>query len=177
MSKTKSKIFKYLKYQKIQQKHQKKLQIATVVWGVLMLLMGFVLVHYAVLPMSYQAEIDFSFGTGRENQNENYQPVFNANGGQDFTTIVGPQLEGSRIFTEENVLIVVLGWINFALPFAGLLAFAGIVYAGFLYVANFGIDEMTSKAKNIILYSVGGLVLIFSAYAIIATIIRASSYY
>lgn len=56
---------------------------------------------------------------------------------------------------------------NYVLGFLGLLAMTAIVYAGILYVANFGNDDMTGKAKNIILYvSIGSLVIILS-YSIV----------
>lgn len=84
-------------------------------------------------------------------------------------------LSGKGVSTEESIIVVILGWVDFALPFAGLFSFVGLVYAGFLYVTAFGNEDQTGKAKNIVIWVSIGLVLIFSAYAITNTIIGAST--
>ena len=61
----------------------------------------------------------------------------------------------------------VVGVINFLLGFLGLLAVILVIYAGFLYVTDAGGDENIGKAKNIILYAIIGLVIIFASYAIV----------
>jgi len=105
---------------------------------------------------------------------EDIAPIFDSGGTQDGIKAAKEQLEGSGVSTNDNIIIVVLGWINFSLVFAGILAFAGIVYAGFLMVANFGSEEAGTKGKTIIMWSVIGLVVIFSAYAIVSTILNAA---
>lgn len=90
---------------------------------------------------------------------------------------VQEQLRGtdSGISTSDSIIAVILGWVDFALPFAGLFAFVALVYAGFLYVTALGDESQTEKAKNIVLWVAIGIVLIFSAYAITSTLIGASS--
>lgn len=72
----------------------------------------------------------------------------------------------------DSLFLVILGWVSFFLPFAGLFAFVGIVYAGFLYLTGFTNEENIPKAKNILMWSVIGLILIFSAYSIVNTFIN-----
>lgn len=64
--------------------------------------------------------------------------IFKGQGTKEGLDVARESLAGSNISMSDNVVLVILGWVNFSLPFAGLLAFVGIVYAGFLYVANFG---------------------------------------
>src|SRR5690606_23650921 len=58
----------------------------------------------------------------------------------------GLQVGGGNL-TDLIVLVT-----NYVLGFLGLIAITAIIYAGILYVANFGNDDMTGKAKNIITY-------------------------
>lgn len=76
------------------------------------------------------------------------------------------------VSTTDNLVLLVMGWISFALPYAGLLAFVGIIYAGFLYVTGFAEEGNIDKAKKILMWSVTGLILIFMAYAIVSTFIK-----
>lgn len=103
------------------------------------------------------------------------KPVFDSPGSRAGLEELQDRIAGKGISTEDSVILVALGWIDFALPFAGLLAFVGLVYAGFLYVTAFGNEEQASSAKNIVFWVALGLILIFSAYAIVSTLIGAST--
>ena len=70
-----------------------------------------------------------------------------------------------------SLFLLIMGWVSFFLPYAGLLAFVGIVYAGFLYLTGFASEENIDKAKKILMWSVIGLIVIFMAYAIVNTFI------
>ena len=85
--------------------------------------------------------------------------------------IVKENLHGSGVSTADSLIVVILGWIQFFLPFAGVLAFAGIVYAGFLYLTGFAQEDNIEKAKKILMWSIIGLILIFVAYSIVSTFI------
>lgn len=127
-------------------------------------------------PMFHQASLDWSEIQSYSTGDTVHKPVFSGGKGtkgglEDAAT----QLEHSGVSTQENIILVILGWVNFSLPFAGLFAFVGIVYAGFLYVLNFANEEMANKAKTIIFLSLIGLIIIFSAYAIVSTVISAST--
>lgn len=69
-----------------------------------------------------------------------------------------------------SALGMIAGWTNFVLPFVSVLAIAALVYAGFLYITAMGNEDQTSKAKNIIVWVVIGIVIIVSAYALVNTV-------
>lgn len=79
----------------------------------------------------------------------------------------------SGITTSDSLTKVVMGIINFLLPFAGLLSFVGLIYGGFLYLTVFANDQ-TEQAKKIIMFSVIGLLIIFLSYSIVSTVINFS---
>jgi|CXWL01.1.fsa_nt_gi PKD repeat protein len=64
---------------------------------------------------------------------------------------------------------------NYVLGFLGLLCITAIIYAGFLYVGNFGDETMTGKAKTIIIYVAIGVVVILMSYAIVNTLLRVAN--
>lgn len=79
------------------------------------------------------------------------------------------------IIAQSNVQAIInqIGTITqFALGFVGLIAFGALIYGGASLVANFGADEMKEKAKKIILNAIIGIIVILSAYALIATVIK-----
>jgi PKD repeat protein len=77
----------------------------------------------------------------------------------------GLQVGGGNLTT----LIVLVT--NYVLGFLGLIAITAIIYAGILYVANFGNDEMTGKAKTIITYVAVGILVIILSYAIVNALV------
>lgn len=62
---------------------------------------------------------------------------------------------------------IVSDWVNFILGLIGVFAVMSIIYAGVRLVINFGDDEATTQAKNIIVAALIGLVLTFSSWTII----------
>ena len=70
---------------------------------------------------------------------------------------------GPLIVSVVNVLLFVLG----------LAAVIVIIIAGFIYVTSSGEAAAITRAKNMILYAVVGLVVAFSAYAIINWVLKA----
>lgn len=77
----------------------------------------------------------------------------------------GLQVGGGNLTT----LVVLIT--NYVLGFLGLVAITAIIYAGILYVANFGNDEMAGKAKTIITYVAMGILVIILSYAIVNTLV------
>lgn len=67
-----------------------------------------------------------------------------------------------------NVIKAMLGIV-------GSLAFAMIIYGGFLYLTSAGAPETITKAKNIVVWAALGLFIIFAAYAIVGTIFQISA--
>lgn len=106
-------------------------------------------------------------------------------GGLTSTAIIfdGPgALTGLRTFRQNykgnsygSAIGIITGWTNFVLPFVGVIAIAALVYAGFLYITAAGNEEQTKKAKNIIMWVVIGIIIIFSAYAIVNTLLSSNS--
>ena len=76
--------------------------------------------------------------------------------------------EDGKDYTLPELLI---GWITFLYPLIAILAVVALVYAGILYIINFGDDAAVETAKKIILWVVLGLLAIFSAFAIVHTVI------
>ena len=76
-------------------------------------------------------------------------------------------LEASGITHTDNMVDLIIKYINFVLPYLTLAAFIGLVYAGFLFVTAYGGDEQVTKAKKILMYSVAGILLVIVSYAIV----------
>ena len=66
---------------------------------------------------------------------------------------------------------IIVGLTNFLSSMMAVIAVLAFVYAGFLYILNFGNDEMTGKAKKIMLGGIIGLVLAAAAFANVSTVI------
>lgn len=64
---------------------------------------------------------------------------------------------------------------NFALGFLGLIAVLIIIYSGFLYVTSRGEEGPMESGKNGIKYALIGIIIIFSSYAVVNTILQAPS--
>ncbi|MFH0820688.1 MAG: hypothetical protein V1908_02830 [Candidatus Peregrinibacteria bacterium] len=70
-----------------------------------------------------------------------------------------------------NVITLLANIAKFALGFMGLAAFGALIYGGALFIANYSDEETVGKAQKIIKSAVIGIVIILSAYAVIATLI------
>jgi hypothetical protein len=64
------------------------------------------------------------------------------------------------------------GLSNYLLGFLGVIAFVTFVISGVVMVINFGNDDLVSKAKAAMKNVFIGCIVAFSAYTIVATIIR-----
>lgn len=88
------------------------------------------------------------------------------------STQVKGKLDDAKLGTSSNLMLLILGWIQFFLPYAAILAFIGIVYAGFLYVTGVAQEENIEKAKKILWWSLFGLILIFISYILVTTFMQ-----
>jgi predicted permease len=78
---------------------------------------------------------------------------------------------GREAGTNQSDLSSVFGSaINVALTLVGLIFLVLMVYAGYLWMTARGDSEQVGKARNIIITSIVGLVIVMSAYAITALI-------
>jgi heme A synthase len=66
-----------------------------------------------------------------------------------------------------SIAIVFLNWL---LPFAGILAAAAVVYSGVMYITASGNSEKTEKAKKNLTWSIIGVILVVLSAAIITWI-------
>jgi hypothetical protein len=64
------------------------------------------------------------------------------------------------------------GLSNYLLGFLGIILFVVFIISGVVMVANFGNDEVISQAKSAMKNAVIGSFVVFSAYTIVATLIR-----
>jgi len=78
------------------------------------------------------------------------------------------QISASNITTVINVAGRVL---QFVLGFVGLIALGMLVYGAGMMIANYGNDEVVQKAKKVIRNAIIGIIVIISAYTIVATLI------
>jgi hypothetical protein len=97
------------------------------------------------------------------------KPIFEVDGNPAEVGIgaINTALGKSPVVATSNVSDLVFKYVNFALPLLALAAFAGFVYAGFLFVFDFGSDEQVGKAKKVMMYAVIGMVLVILSYSIV----------
>ena len=74
---------------------------------------------------------------------------------------------------EDDLKSLAIGWVMFALSIVATVAVIAIIWAGILYITSFGDEGRVDTAKKIILYTVVGVLLIFGAYALVATVMKA----
>ena len=86
------------------------------------------------------------------------------------TEMAGDALD-YKIQKSMNLPELIIGWTKFTFPLLSIMAVVALIYAGFLYIANFGDDAQTETAKKIIIWLIIGLLLIFGAFALVSTII------
>lgn len=65
---------------------------------------------------------------------------------------------------------LVYSFTNFIAAFIGAASFVMLFYGGYLYVASFGNEEQTGKAKKIIIGAVVGIVIALAAFGIVVTL-------
>lgn len=87
--------------------------------------------------------------------------------------IIPANVQGDQIKSGNvNAIIVKLGQATqFFLAFVGVIALGVLIYGAGSMIANYGNEEMVTRGKKIIKNSIIGIVIILSAYAIVATMI------
>jgi len=78
------------------------------------------------------------------------------------------QIKSSNITRLINLFGTV---IQFILGFVGLIALGALIYGGATMIMNYGNDEMVEKSKKIIKNAVIGILVILSAYTIVASLV------
>jgi len=76
---------------------------------------------------------------------------------------------GISVNTSQGIADIA-GVTNFVATFVGVFSFIGMLIAGIMWVANFGNQEIGDKAKKIIIYSIIGIIISISAFAVVNSI-------
>lgn len=87
----------------------------------------------------------------------------------DTTTCTQWQID--RGYCQGSARSAVQFVLNFILGFLGLVAMGFLIYGGFLYVTAGSNDDNIDAAKKTIMYALIGIVIIFLAWALIATLL------
>ena len=98
-------------------------------------------------------------------------PIFNGSGVEGGREIVDDNLD-DHISKERDLKRMIIGWTNFALSIAALLAVVVIIWAGILYITALGDDGRMDSAKKIIIWAIVGILVIFIAFALVNTVIK-----
>ena len=93
-----------------------------------------------------------------------YQPLIATADNSDFALNIKPPTKWPKLMDLANYMVNVLVWMAFA-----ILTIA-ILYASFMFVTSRGKPEKVKKAKDAILYSLIGLLIILFSKFIIAII-------
>lgn len=72
---------------------------------------------------------------------------------------------------EGSFRVLAVRMVNYALTFLGLIAVFLLIYGGYLYMTAAGGD--TGKAKNTIMYTAIGIMIILLSFAIVNTVLQA----
>jgi hypothetical protein len=84
----------------------------------------------------------------------------------------GSQVYGGSYTPPQQIAALI---IQAVLTFLGVIFIALIIYGGFLYMTAMGESDKVKKGKNVLLYSVIGLVIILAAYAITSFVVSSIS--
>ena len=76
---------------------------------------------------------------------------------------------------EGDLKSFVLTIVNFILLFLGFICVIFIIYAGFLYITSGTSDDGPDNAKKIITNAVIGIVIILASFAIVNTVLQATT--
>jgi len=77
---------------------------------------------------------------------------------------------GGKLFDIQNGIKLMTQLTNFTAGFIGAGSFAMLFYGGYMYVASFGSDDMTGKAKKIITGAIAGMLIALVAFGAVTTI-------
>jgi len=82
---------------------------------------------------------------------------------------------GERLFDVDAGIQLVSQLTNFAAGFIAAGSFVILFYGGYLYVASFGNEELTGKAKKIIMGAIIGMLIALVAFGAVTTVASLSS--
>ncbi len=87
-----------------------------------------------------------------------------------------PTQEGATeikgISHETSLVRLIIGWTNFMLPYINVLAILALILAGIYYISSFASEDLHTKAKSILIWVIIGIVLVYSSYTIVNSLIK-----
>lgn len=83
-----------------------------------------------------------------------------------------PDLVAKGISKEKSLIKLIVFYTNATLPYVSVVAVFVFVTAGLYYIFSFANEELNTKAKTMMTYVVIGIMIIFSAYTIVNTLLR-----
>lgn len=98
-------------------------------------------------------------------------PVFDGPGLFGGAELARRQLDNG-ISKETDLKRLVVQWTRFVLPIAAVIAVIAIIWAGILWITDFGDGARAEQGKKILMWTIGGILLILASYAIVSTIMR-----
>ncbi len=98
-------------------------------------------------------------------------PKYGKNNDLTDKEFIKQEMSNTNISTEENLIKLIMGWLNFALVIISLISILAIIWAGVQYITAMGDDSKTESAKKIVTWVIIGLLLIMGAYAIVYTVL------
>ena len=97
----------------------------------------------------------------------NFSPVYEGPGVQ----VPSAELIPSGISKRQSLIELIVFYTNVTLPYVSVIAVLAFVAAGLFYILSFTNEELNGKAKNIMTYVVIGIIIIFSAYTVVNTLL------
>ncbi|MGE3278812.1 MAG: hypothetical protein AB7J40_03380 [Candidatus Altimarinota bacterium] len=95
-------------------------------------------------------------------------PVYSGTGVQVPSENLIPQGISRRRSLSELIIF----YTNVTLPYVSVISVLAFVGAGLFYILSFANEELSGKAKNMMTYVVIGIIIIFSAYTIVNTLLN-----
>ena len=96
--------------------------------------------------------------TAAESKAKNY--------GLDATALEGMGVKKATIDNNSNLSTIIGTIVGAALAFLGVVFFVLIIYGGYMWMFSMGNEQTATKAKEIIIAAIIGLVIVLMAYAI-----------
>jgi len=108
-----------------------------------------------------------SSGSDQNQNTTNYQPVYTGTGVQVPSENLIPQ----GISRKRSLSELIIFYTNVTLPYVSVVSVLAFVAAGIFYILSFTNEELSGKAKTMMTYVVIGIIIIFSAYTIVNTLL------
>jgi len=101
-----------------------------------------------------------------------FTPVYTGPGVQ----VPSEELIPKGISRKKNLSDLIVFYTNATLPYVSVISVFVFVAAGIYYILSFASDDLHTKAKTMMLYVVIGIIIIFSAYTLVNTLLRFATF-